>query len=182
MALRREQGSFAQGKCFVELLRGKSKNLVAMRSRHSEYKIGICGNRGGELSCCEVGCFATQLLEDNRGIAVNGMRYYRARSCARYSEFRKVMAHTVRDRKSFGRRRTTDVSSTDEQYMQSKLLQQSTIYVEAAFNRLERRMLDRASRYAHPQPTNLTVAAAAILPPSKPTIGTTTTVMDSPTS
>jgi hypothetical protein len=167
-----------------------------MCPRHGEDKIGICGNLRRELSSDKLGCITTQLLEDDRGIVLNRMRYHRAGTGTRCAEVCKVRPSTVRNSQSFRCRRTTNISGADEQYVQSNLLIRSydglrelnpgtvrrAIYEEAAADRVKRQLLERASAYAHTQPTNLTAAAAAIPPPSKTTIGTTTTVMDSPTS
>jgi len=122
VALRYESGGFAQCEGFVELLRGKFQDMVAVCPGHGEDKISLCGHRRSELSCGEVGHITTQLLEDARSIGLNRLPCDRAGAGTRCCEVLKVRPSTVGDSESFRRRRTTNVSSADEQYVQSKLL------------------------------------------------------------
>ena len=78
VALGGESGGFAQRERPVELLRGKFQDVVAMRPRHGEDKIGICRNCRRELSCGKVGCVTTQLLEDECGMVLDRMPYQRS--------------------------------------------------------------------------------------------------------
>jgi len=122
VALRCESGGFAQCEGPVELLRSNFQDNVAVCPRHSKDKIGICGNRRRELSCGKVRSVPTQLLEDARRVGLNQMPRQRAGTGTRCAEVLKVRPSTVGNSESFRRRRTTNVSSADEQYVQSKLL------------------------------------------------------------
>lgn len=122
MVLRYEPGGFAQGEGPVELSRGKSKDLVAVCRRHGEDEIGIGCDPRRELSCGEVGNIAAEVLQDARSKGLNRLPGHGVGTSTRCCEVCEVGSSTVRDGESFRRRRTTNVSSADEQYVQSKLL------------------------------------------------------------
>jgi hypothetical protein len=119
VAFQCQVGGFAQCEGPVELLRGKFQDIVAVRHCHSEDKIGISGNPRRELACNKVGCISTQLLEDAGSVRLDGVSCHRVGAHARCSEVMKVVPRAVRNGESFGSRRTTKVSSADEQYVQS---------------------------------------------------------------
>lgn len=66
--LRCELGGFPQREGSVESLRCKFQDIVPMCSRHGNHQIGVCSDRGGELSCRKARRVTTQLLEDRRGM------------------------------------------------------------------------------------------------------------------
>jgi hypothetical protein len=113
-----ESGGLAEREGSVELARGKSQNTVAMCLRHRENKIGVGGDLRRELSRGETGYVTPEVLEDERRFVVNGMCDDRAGPSARRSEVRNVESRAVCRGKSFRRRRPTDVSGANEEYVQ----------------------------------------------------------------
>ena len=122
VALRHESAGFAQREGPVELLRGKSQDVIAVRPRHGQDKIGIGGNLRRELSCGEIGDITTQLREDARSDGLNRMPCQGVGTGTRCCEILNIGSGAVCDSESFRSRGTTDVSSADKQYVQSKLL------------------------------------------------------------
>jgi hypothetical protein len=122
VALRCESAGFAQREGPVELLRGKSQDVIAVCPRHGKDKIGISGYPRRELSCGEIGNITTQLLEDARSEGLNRMPCHGVGTGTRCCEILNMGSSAVCDSESFRRRGTTNVSSADEQYVQSKLL------------------------------------------------------------
>ena len=122
IALRYESSGFAQCERLVELLRGKFQDLRALRPCHRKDKVGFSGNSGRELSSGKVRRITTQLIEDARRGWVNWMPCQRVRTGTRCSEVLKMQRCAMCDGESLRRRRTTNISSAYEQYVQSKLL------------------------------------------------------------
>ena len=122
VALRCESGSFAQRERPVELLRGKSQDVVAVCPCHGKDKIGSSGYPRHKLPRGEAGCIPTQVLEDARGGGFNRTPRHRVSTRTRCCEVLGVGSSPVCDSKSFRRGRTTNVSCTDEKYVQSMLL------------------------------------------------------------
>lgn len=119
-ALGSESGGFAQREGSAELARGKIQNRVAVCPRHGENEIGIRCDSRRELSRGEVGHFTTQLLEDERRIAMNRMRDHCAGAGAGRPEFRNLTLSGVGSGESFRNWRPTDVSSANKQYVQKR--------------------------------------------------------------
>lgn len=105
--------------CLFELARGKLEYRIAMRPRHGENEIGICGNPRGQLSRREASTVATQFTEDKRRLVVDRVRRNRPSPGARRNKIWQLTFSRVGTRKTLCNRRTADVPSAHEKYSQS---------------------------------------------------------------
>jgi hypothetical protein len=88
----------------MQLLRSKFQNFVAVRSRHREDEVGICGNGPGELTCRKLGWVATKRLKDPSSVSLNRMPFHRMGAGTGCDEISTVRLGSGRDRESLRRR------------------------------------------------------------------------------